>query len=76
MRARLKPLKARNREVEEEYGADPDGRPVLRHRVVDTLGKMLRAGTITQEMHDAARDFQANFIIANLDPLRALPILR
>jgi hypothetical protein len=37
---------------------------------------MLRAGTITQEMHDAAKDFQAAFIIANLDPLRALPVLR
>ena len=39
-------------------------------------GKMLRAGTITPEMHDAAKDFQAAFIVANLDPLRALPILR
>ena len=27
-------------------------------------------------MHDAAKDFQAGFIVANLDPLRALPILR
>jgi DNA-binding LacI/PurR family transcriptional regulator len=53
--------------AEAGYGADPDRRPVLRHRVVDTLGKMLRAGTITQEMHDAARDLQANFII---DPAR------
>jgi hypothetical protein len=43
---------------------------------VDTLGKMLRAGTITPEMHDAAKDFEAAFIVANLDPLRALPILR
>jgi hypothetical protein len=42
---------------------------------VDTLGKMLRAGTIDQAMHDAARDFQAAFI-AQLDPLRALPIVR
>jgi hypothetical protein len=37
---------------------------------------MLRAGTITQEMHDAAKDLEAAFIIANFDPLRALPILR
>ena len=37
---------------------------------------MLRAGTITPEMHDAAKDFEAAFIVANLDPLRALPILR
>jgi hypothetical protein len=76
MSRRLKPHKVPGREVEEEYGADPDGRPVLRHRVVDTLGKMLRSGNISQEMYDAARDFQASFIIAHLDPLRALPILR
>jgi hypothetical protein len=37
---------------------------------------MLRAGTIDQAMHDAAKDFQAAFIIAQLDPLRALPIVR
>jgi hypothetical protein len=43
---------------------------------VDTLGKMLRAGTITPEMHDAAKDFQEAFIVANLDPLCTLPILR
>ena len=53
-----------------------DGRIVYHHRTVDTLGKMLRAGTIDQAMHDAAKDFQAAFIIAQLDPLRALPILR
>ena len=34
------------------------------------------SGTITQEMHDAAKDFQAAFIVANLDPIRATPILR
>jgi hypothetical protein len=56
--------------------ADPDGRLVVHRRSVDTLGRMLKAGTIDQAMHDAARDFQAAFIIANLDPLRALPILR
>jgi hypothetical protein len=27
-------------------------------------------------MHDAAKDFQASFIVAQLDPLRAVPILR
>jgi hypothetical protein len=37
---------------------------------------MLRAGTIDQAMHDAAKDFQAAFIIAQLDPVRALRILR
>jgi hypothetical protein len=43
--------------LEPVYEADPDGRPVVHHRTVDTLGIMLRAGTISQEMHDAARDF-------------------
>jgi hypothetical protein len=74
--ARVKPNKARDREFEEVRESDPDGRIVYHHRTVDTLGKMLRAGTITPEMHDAAKDLQAAFIVANLDPLRALPILR
>jgi hypothetical protein len=75
-RARVKPHKVRGRELEEVREKDPDGRIVYHHRTVDTLGKMLRAGTIDQAMHDAAKDFQAAFIIAQLDPLRALPILR
>ena len=29
---------------------------MVHHRTVDTLGKMLRAGTIDQAMHDAGRD--------------------
>jgi hypothetical protein len=76
MSARIKPHKARGRELEEVREKDPDGRIVYHHRTVDTLGKMLRAGTIDQAMHDAAKDFQAAFIVANLDPLRALPVLR
>jgi hypothetical protein len=76
MSRRIKPHKVRGRELEEVREKDPDGRIVYHHRTVDTLGKMLRAGTITQEMHDAAKDFQASFIVAQLDSLRALPILR
>ena len=76
MSARTKPHKVQGRQLEEVREADPDGRPVLHHRVVDTLGKMLRAGTIDEAMYDAAKDLQASFIVANLDPLRALPILR
>src|SRR5918996_1647164 len=76
MSARIKPHKVRGRELEEVREKDPDGRIVYHHRTVDTLGKMLRAGTIDQAMHDTAKDFQAAFIVANLDPLRALPILR
>jgi Domain of unknown function (DUF6456) len=74
--ARVKPHKVRGRQLEEVREADADGRPVLHHRVVDTLGKMLKAGTISPEMHDAARDFQAAFIIANLDQLRAAQVMR
>jgi hypothetical protein len=76
MSARIKPHKVKGRQLEEVREKDPDGRIVVHHRTVDSLGKMLRAGTITPEMHDAAQDFQAAFIVANLDSLRALPILR
>jgi hypothetical protein len=76
MSRRVKPQKVRGRELEEVREKDPDGRIVYHHRTVDTLGKMLRAGTIDQAMHDAGQDFQAAFIIAQLDPLRTLPVLR
>jgi hypothetical protein len=76
MSRRTKPHNVRGRQLEEVREKDPDGRIVYHHRTVDTLGKMLSAGTITPEMHDAAKDFEATFIVANLDPLRALPILR
>jgi hypothetical protein len=76
MSARIKPHKVKGRQLEEVRTTDPDGRIVYHHRTVDTLGKMLRAGTITPEMHDAAKDLQAAFIVANFDQLRALPLLR
>ena len=62
-------IRRQNDMLEPVYEADPEGRPVVHHRTVDTLGRMLRAGTITQEMHDAARDFQAQFTIACYDTL-------
>jgi hypothetical protein len=74
--ARVRPHKVQGREFEEVRGVDPDGRIVVHHRTVDTLGKMLRAGTIDQAMRDASKDFQASFIVAQLDPLRALSVLR
>jgi Domain of unknown function (DUF6456) len=76
MSARIKPHKVRGRHLEEVREKDPEGRIVVHHRTVDTLGQMLRAGTMTAEMYDAAKDLQASFIVANLDPLRALPIVR
>lgn len=71
MSPRLKRAQRPDRELEEMRPADPDGGIVLRHRAVDTLSKMLRAGSITQEMCDAGREFQANFVLAGLDPIRA-----
>ncbi len=62
--------------LEPVYEADPDGRPVVHHRTVDTLGIMLRAGTISKDMHDAAHDFQAQFTIARFDVIRCMPLLR
>jgi Domain of unknown function (DUF6456) len=67
--AGLPVIERENDVLEPVYEADPDGRPVVHHRTVDTLGIMLRAGTITKDMHDAARDFQAQFTIACYDTL-------
>jgi hypothetical protein len=76
MSAPVKPHKIQNRQLHGVREVDPDGRIVVHHRLVDTLGRMLRSGTIDQAMHDAGRDFQAAFILAQLDPLRASPVLR
>jgi hypothetical protein len=76
MSNRVKPKRVPHRELEEVREKDPEGRIVLHHRTVDSVGKMLRSGTISPEMHDAARDFQAAFVIAQFDPLRAIPIMR
>jgi hypothetical protein len=70
------PSRAPGRDSEEVCERDPDGAIVVHHRTVDSLGTMLRSGSIDQAMHDAARHFQAAFTLANLDRLRAVPILR
>ena len=62
--------------VEPTYEADPDGRPVVHHRVVDTIGRMLRSGTITKPMYDAARDFEATFTIARFDQVVCMSLDR
>jgi hypothetical protein len=62
--------------LEEVRETDPDGRIVLHHRVVDTLGRMLKADTISEPMAEAGRKFQRQFIMAQLDPLRAPDIAR
>lgn len=62
--------------VESVYESDPDGRPVVHHRTVDTIGRMLRSGAITNQMHDAARDFEATFTIARFDPVVCMTLDR
>jgi len=71
-----KPTRRPGPDFEQVREVDPDGAIVVHHRTVDSLGKMLKSGTISPEMHDAARDFQAAFILSGLDALRAVPILR
>jgi hypothetical protein len=63
-------------QLEQVREMDPDGHIVVHHRVVDTLGRMLKAGTIDGAMHDAGREFQRSFALAQLDPLRAADLLR
>ena len=62
--------------LEPIYEADPDGRPVVHHRVVDTIDRMMRNGNITREMRDAARDFAATFTIARFDPVVCMSLDR
>jgi hypothetical protein len=76
MSGRVEPAKVRGRQLEEIRDTDSDGPPVLHYQIVDPLARMLRAGTITDAMYDAAREFQAAFVIAQLEPLRALSMLR
>jgi hypothetical protein len=71
----LKRAQQPDRELEEVRETDPDGHILLRHRVVDSLGKLLRSGAITHTMHDAGRAFQRDFQFAGLDPLRARPLV-
>jgi hypothetical protein len=63
-------------EVEEVRERDPDGRIVTHNRAVDAIGRLFRNGVIDEPMLDAARSFQAVFVLARLDALRALPLAR
>jgi hypothetical protein len=56
--------------------ADEAGRPARPFRAVDTLGAMLRKGTITPAMHQAGEAFHALFIAAQLEPLHAMDLNR
>jgi len=56
--------------------ADETGRSARPYRAVDTLATMERRGSITARMRQAAEDFRFRFVIAQLDPLRALDYSR
>ena len=45
-------------------------------RCIDTLGTMLRNGSITKEMHDAGQEFNRNFAHAQMNPAGAPPLDR
>jgi hypothetical protein len=62
--------------LEEVRETDPEGRIVVHHRVVNTLGRMLKAGTITEPMSEAGRKFERQFGLAQLDTLRAPDMAR
>lgn len=56
--------------------ADEEGRPARPYRGVDTLTQMVRRGTISPAMHQAAEDFRSLFHRASLDPLRVPDLAR
>ncbi len=74
MSVRAKPVQLPSHNLKKMRETDIAGRTVLRHRTVDSLGKMLRSGAVTKAMHDAGRAFQRDFQSAGLDPLRARPM--
>ncbi len=56
--------------------ADDTGRAARPYRAIDTLAAMERRGSITAGMRQAAEDFRVRFVMAQLDPLRALDYSR
>jgi hypothetical protein len=65
------PVERMSRPIADEVGA-----PSRPYRTVDTLAIMERRGSITPGMRQAGEDFRARFVVAQLDPLRALDISR
>lgn len=51
---------------------DASGQPSEHFRIVDTLGTMLRRGTITSPMYDAGTRFAEDFYSAGLEGTRAI----
>ncbi len=53
---------------------DPDGRIVAHPRTVDAMDRMLKAGTITAAMFNAARDFHSRFTTATLNTMPSVSL--
>jgi Domain of unknown function (DUF6456) len=70
------PVIRRPDDIEPVYEADPEGRPVVHHRAVNSLGRMLRAGTISSDMYNAAADFRAQFTVAHFPSVRCMSLIR
>jgi len=56
------------------HEADPQSRPVVHHRVVDTLANLERVGSITPVMRQAGEEFRRHFHYAGFERLRARPL--
>lgn len=76
MSRRLRKARRGPVELEEVREKDPEGRIVLHHRMVDTLGRLHKSGRIDRAMLEAGRAFQRSFVQAQLEPLRAADMLR
>jgi hypothetical protein len=74
--AGLPAIRRQDDTIERVREADPDGRPVTHYRTIDTLALMLRAGTITPKMYNAAVDFRAVFTVAHLQSVRCMSLIR
>jgi hypothetical protein len=55
---------------------DTNGAPAQPYRSVDTVEMLLRRGSITREMTNAADEFRRAFRLACFDPLRAADLSR
>ena len=54
--------------------ADEAGRSARPYRMVDTLLRMERRGSITAALREAGEEFRLRFVAAQLDPLHALDL--
>lgn len=81
MAEHIQPTEERRRhgdgvELVEQAIADQEGRPSQPYRSIDILAALWNRGAICVEFRDAGEDFRSDFRRAQLDPLKALDLLR